>query len=42
MDTVLMTIVKVGLPAVAFILILKFVFVKIVKIPGLSPVVASI
>ena len=42
MDTVLMTVVKIGLPAVAFILLLKFLFVQVVKVPGLSPVVASI
>jgi hypothetical protein len=41
-QTAVADIVRVGLGAVAFILFLKFVFLHILKVPGLSNLVAAI
>jgi hypothetical protein len=41
-NAVVVDVARVGLAAVAFILVLKFVFVKLLPLPGLSDVVASI
>lgn len=42
MTTVLMDILRIGVPAVAFILFLKFVFGSLITIPGLSSLAMAI